>query len=199
MAIPHFKNIQTSNRLFEGVYNNLFEITWILPTILQAQNRDVILMLENATSIDMSGITPDIEYKTQKFKYSERFQIDTPSKTVIDLSVKFNVNQGDAGDIFIYNTLKAWYSIVWDSQSGNAQYKKNMLGTLIVNWHDKQGYVHTRNTFHNCAILGISYYGVLDFSETSILENISAKFVSDYWTEEKIDTASQIQLPNIYQ
>lgn len=199
MGIPHFTKIQTSNRLFEGVYNNLFEISWILPTILQAQNRDVILMLENATSIDMSSITPDIEYKTQKFKYSDRFQLDTTTKTVIDLSVDFNVNQGDAGDVFIYNTLKAWYELVWNSQTGSAFYKKDVLGTLIVNWHDKKGFVHTRNTFHNCAILGISDYGTLNFTETSILEKITAKFVSDYWTEEKIDTASQIQLPNIYQ
>jgi len=55
----------------EVVYLNLFEITFIFPTILQAQGRDPIMQLQQASSVDLN-LTPDIAVKDQRFKYSTR-------------------------------------------------------------------------------------------------------------------------------
>jgi hypothetical protein len=206
MPIPHFtggtllpahKGLVTSQRLFEPVHKNLFEISFILPAILQAQGRVPYLMLENATSIDIGNLTPEISVSTQHFKYSTRVFMNTPEKTDTDFSIDFNVNIADAGDVFIYNTLRAWYDLVWDSQNGTLMYKRDIVGTIIVNHHDRKGYVIRRITYNNCMLSNIEGFTTLSFGESDILDKISAKFVSDYWTDEKIDTNSQVQLPNI--
>jgi hypothetical protein len=64
----------------EPVYKNLFEITFILPTILQAQGRDPIMLLQQATSVNLD-LTPDIPTAEQKFKYSSRMFVGTPDTT----------------------------------------------------------------------------------------------------------------------
>ena len=207
MPIPHFdggllkpahKGIITSQELFEPIHKNLFEISFVLPVILQAQARDPYLMLENATSIDIGNLTPEIETSTQRFKYSTRVFMNTPGQTHTDFEIKFNINIAKAGDVFIYNTLRAWYDLVWNSQDGTLMYKRDIVGTIIVNHHDRKGYVIRRITYHNCQIQEITGYSELDFGESDIIETISAKWVSDYWIDEKIDTNSQLQLPNIY-
>lgn len=207
MPIPHFqggtlqpahKGIITSQRLFEPVHKNLFEISFVLPAILQAQGRDPYLMLENATSIDIGNLTPEVAYTTQQFKYSTRVFMNTPTQTHTDFDINFNVNIADAGDVFVYNTLRAWYDLVWDSQNGTLMYKRDIVGTIIVNHHDRKGYVIRRVTYNNCMPQVITDFTSLNFSESDILETINCKWVSDYWTDEKIDTNSQVQLPNIY-
>lgn len=208
MPIPHItggnlapqqKGISTANRLFEPIHTNLFEISFILPTILQAQGRDPYLMLENATSIDISNLTPALEISEQRFKYSTRAFMNTPTQTHTEFSIKFNVNIGDAGDVFIYNTLRAWYDLAWDSQNGSLMYKRDMIGTIIINHHDRKGYVIRRVTMFNTMLKNIADFASLDFTQSGILENINAEFVADYWTDEKIDTAAEIKLPNLYQ
>jgi hypothetical protein len=54
MPLPHFTQLQgvgspggPGTLPDEVVYTNLFEVTFILPVILQAQGRDPILLLQN--------------------------------------------------------------------------------------------------------------------------------------------------------
>ena len=82
MPLPHFQNVKGSG--FPGtpgslpsevVYLNLFEITFILPTILVEQGRDPILLLQNATKVNLGGANLtafDVGQATQRFKYSTR-------------------------------------------------------------------------------------------------------------------------------
>lgn len=197
MPLPHFANtIQTGAPGGPGtlpdevVYLNLFEITFILPVSLQA-NRNAILLLQNATKIDLNltefGVTP----KPQRFKYSTRMFMTPPDKTDIAFSIPFQVNVNNSGSMETWSTLKAWYDLVFNSQNGSTFYKSDIIGTIIVNQHDKKGVVLRRVTFQNVQITKISGFS-LDWSSNNIQENVTADFVADYFIDEYIDNGYSI-------
>lgn len=200
MPLPHFSQLQMTGspggpgtKPEEPVYLNLFEITFIMPTVLQAQGRDPIMMLQQATKVSLN-LTEAIGIASQRFKYSTRAFMTTPEKTHIEFDINFNVNVNDKGNMTIWDTLKAWYDVVWNSQNGTLHYKADQIGTIIVNQHDKKGVVLRRVTFQNCQIKNVS--GIdLDWSSTSIWENVSAGFVADYWVDEYIDGSFTITPP----
>ena len=205
MPLPHFTQLQMTGspggpgtKPEEPVYLNLFEITFIMPTILQAQGRDPIMMLQQANKITGGlNLTEAITIATQRFKYSTRAFMTTPDKTHIEFDIAFNVNVNDRGNMTTWDTLKAWYDLVWNSQNGSLHYKSDIIGTIIVNQHDKKGVVLRRVTLQNCQIVSLAGYD-LDWSlSTTILENVSAKFVADYWIDEYIDGNFTIAPPFI--
>jgi hypothetical protein len=177
----------------EPVYLNLFEITFILPTILQAQGRDPIMMLQQASKVSLN-LTDDIGVVKQSFKYSTRAFMTTPEKTHIEFDITFNVNVNENGNMTTWDTLKAWYDLVWNSQNGTLHYKSDQIGTIIVNHHDKKGVVLRRVTFQNCQIKGLDGYD-LDWGSQNIIDSIKGKFVADYWIDEYIDGAFTIAPP----
>ena len=80
MPLPHFTQLQMTGspggpgtQPQEPVYQNLFEITFVLPTILQAQGRDPVLLLQQAKKISLNVTNKDLGISEQKFKYSSRF------------------------------------------------------------------------------------------------------------------------------
>ena len=180
----------------EVVYTNLFEITFILPVILQAQKRDAILLLENATKISMNLTEHDVAEKVQRFKYSTRAFYATPTKTHGNLSIPFQVNVNNNGSMETWNTLKAWYDLMFNSQNGSLHYKSDLIGTIIVNQHDKKGVVLRRVTFQNCQLFKIQGYD-LDWGSNGIIENVTADFVYDYFIDEYIDSGFSINPPLI--
>jgi len=193
MPLPHFTTVTTNGvpggpGTFpdEVVYLNLFEITFVLPLILQAQTRDPFLLLQNATKIDLNLTEFDVAPKTQRFKYSTRMFMTSPTKTDGTLSIPIQVNVNDQGSMETWNTLKAWYDLVFNSQNGALHYKSDIIGTIIVNQHDKKGIVLRRVTFQNVQITKIGGYS-LDWSSNNIIENVPADFVYDYFIDEYID------------
>jgi len=195
--LPHFTQINSANSLYEPVYPSLFEITFVLPALLQAEGRDPLALLENAKTVDFD-LTKDISSVNQRFKYSTRVYLTMPEKTDIDFSIKFNVNVDNNGSVYVWNTLKSWYDKVWNSQNGTLHYKRETVGTVIVNQHDKKGFVIRRVTFHNAQLQGVGSISLDWASNTSIIEDVEAKFVADYWTDEYIDNSFSIVPPNIY-
>ena len=197
MPLPHFANtIQTGAPGGPGtlpdevVYLNLFEITFILPVSLQA-NRNAILLLQNATKIDLNLTEFDVTAKPQRFKYSTRMFMTPPTKTDGTLSIPFQVNVNNSGSMETWNTLKAWYDLVFNSQNGSTFYKSDIIGTIIVNQHDKKGVVLRRVTFQNVQITKVQGYS-LDWSSNNIIENATADFVYDYFIDEYIDNGYAI-------
>ncbi len=202
MPLPHFTQLLMTGspggpgtKPQEPVYKNLFEITFILPTILQAQGRDPLLMLQQASSVSLD-FTKDIETKEQRFKYSTRKFVTVPSSTSIDFIVKFNVNVNDKGAMETWNTLKAWYDLVWNSQNGFLHYKADIIGTMVVNQHDRKGLIIRRATFQNTQIRGINAMD-LDWSSTTEIWELSVNFCADYWIDEYIDGNFVIDPPRI--
>lgn len=189
--LPHFNQLQTTNVNNEAVYPSLFEITFILPRLLQEEGRDPLVMLENATNVTLP-MTPAISEQTQQFKFMTRAYMTLPEKTHTDVEINFNLNVNEDGAVFVWNTLKSWYDKVWNSQDGTTSYKRDIVGTIIVNQHDKEGFIIRRVTYQNCQIKGIADIS-LDWSQnTSILEPVSVSWVSDYWIDEYIDNNFEI-------
>jgi len=202
MPLPHFTQLQMTGspggpgtNPQEVVYLNLFEISFILPVILQAQGRDPFMLLQQATNIDFE-LTPAIETAEQKFKFSTRQFMKTPTKTSIDFNIKFNINVDDNGSMVVWNTLRAWYDLVWNSQNGTLNYKSDIIGTIIANQHDKKGVVLRRVTFQNCQIKSIGG-AALSWGSSDIWSEVQAEFVADYWIDEFIDGNFTINPPLI--
>jgi len=204
MPLPHFTQvINTGSPGGPGtlpdeiVYTNLFEITFILPVILQGQGRDPILLLQNATKISLAELTGfDVAAVAQRFKYSTRMYMKPPTKTDGTLSIPFQVNVNNGGSMETWATLKAWYDLVFNSQNGALHYKSDIIGTIIVNQHDKKGVVLRRVTFQNCQMTKLAGYE-LDWGSNNIVENVQADFVYDYFIDEYIDQNFGINPPTV--
>jgi hypothetical protein len=201
MPLPHFTQlINTGSPGGPGtlpdeiVYLNLFEITFVLPVILQAQGRNPILLLQNALNIDLNLTEHDVSVKEQRFKYSTRAFITTPTKTSGTFNIKFNVNVNQQGSMETWNALKAWYDLMFNSQNGSLHYKSDMIGTVIVNQHDKKGVVLRRVTFQNVQLQKIGGFA-LDWSSNNTVESIQADFIYDYFIDEYIDNNFTINPP----
>lgn len=186
MALAHFSNVLSHNRLDEAVYKALFEITFDLPPILGRSTTEVQLMLENARNITLP-ITPDLDVVSQRFKFSTRAYVGLPSQTHNpDININFNLNENDKNAVYVWNILKAWYDLAWNSQTGETHTKRDMIGNIIVNQHNKDGQVIRRVTYKNCQIIGISEIELNWDSPADILE-CSGKWVADYWEDLYID------------
>lgn len=200
MPLPHYTQLQMTGapggpgtQPAEPVYLNLFEITFVLPVILQAQGRDPLLFLQQATNINLD-LMPDVGEAVQRYKYSTRIFNTFVPQTHVNFDIKFNINMNTNGAVETWNILKAWYDLVWNSQNGYVHYKADCIGTCIVNQHDKKGLVIRRVTFQNVQIKGVG--GVnLDWEQTSSIMEGQAKFVADYWIDEYIDNDLTISPP----
>ena len=204
MALPHYTQLQgvgspggPCTLPDEVVYTNLFEITFILPVILTAQKRDPILLLENATRIDLGNLTSfDVAAKEQRFKYSTRQFQTTPNKTSGEITIPFQVNVNQNGSMETWATMKAWYDLLFNSQNGTLHYKSDLIGTIIVNQHDKKGVILRRVTFQNCQISKLTGWA-LDWSSNEIVQSVEATFLYDYFVDEYIDQNFTISPPLI--
>lgn len=202
MPLPHYTQISNvgtpggpGTLPEEVVYTNLFEITFVLPVILTAQSRSPLLLLENATKVDFGNLTSfDISSKEQRFKYSTRVFQTTPTKTSGEITIPFQVNVNNAGSMDVWNTLKAWYDLVFNSQNGTLHYKSDLIGTIMVNQHDKKGVVIRRVTFQNCQISKLTGWA-LDWASNDIVNNVDGTFLYDYFVDEYIDQGFGLNNP----
>jgi hypothetical protein len=202
MPLPHFTQLQMTGspggpgtQPQEPVYTNLFEITFVLPTILQAQGRDPLLLLQQAKKVSLNVTNKDLGTSDQRFKYSTRAFVNAgPDKSHGELDLDFNINVNNQGSMETWNTLRAWYDLAWNSQNGYLHYKADLIGTIIVNQHDKKGLVLRRVTFQNCQLTSVSSPD-MDWSGQGIWESCAAKWVFDYWVDEFIDNNFTIQPP----
>jgi len=207
MPIPFFTNVVTHgtvhpniSRIDEPVYPSLFEVVFILPQLVAAQGRDPLILLENASGVDGLAVHKELGAEKQRFKYSTRMFLTMPEDTSLaSVEFTFQMNVGQAGDVYNYNALRSWYDLGWNSQNGVLHYKRDMVGSIIINHHDRRGFVVRRITLHNCQMGNIT--GFLDsvkWEDTkSIVKDVKTKFVVDYWTDERVDLDSAV-VGNVY-
>jgi len=207
MPLPHFTQLYMTGSPGgpgtlpqEVVYTNLFEITFLLPVILQAQGRDPVLLLQQATKapINTTKLTDrGHTLQRQMFKYSSRVFQTTPKDTSGEISIPFNLNVNEQLNMEVFTTLKAWYDLAWNSQNGSLHYKSDLIGTIIVNQHDKKGFVLRRVTYQNCQLKELGYAD-FQWGTPGIVEEIEATFQWDYFVDEYIDGGFTIQPPQVY-
>jgi hypothetical protein len=109
-----------------------------------------------------------------------------PSKTDGTLSIPIQVNVNNStGAMETWATMKAWYDLVFNSQNGALHYKSDIIGTIIVNQHDRKGVVLRRLTFQNCQIKKIDNPALT--WESNEIWGFNVDFIADYWIDEYID------------
>jgi len=107
MPLPHFTQLLMTGspggpgtKPDEVVYLNLFEITFIFPTILQAQGRDPIMQLQQASSVDFIENMPKKEFDN----LGELTLVFNGEEFILaEVTKKKNTKSGKK------NTIKDWY------------------------------------------------------------------------------------------
>ena len=97
MPLPHYNNLDITGAPGgpgttpqEPVFLNLFEIGFVLPTILQNQGRSTFLLLEQATNVTLN-LSPEIAQASQLFKYSTLKLYKTLPVSSFDPTLHFSI------------------------------------------------------------------------------------------------------------
>jgi hypothetical protein len=184
MPLAHFTAVDSHHEKWEPIHPNLYEVTVILPAVLQSIHPNAThLLLENSVTATMPTY-PTLATQEQRFKYSTRIFVMMPDTTSAkDMKFGFNLNQNDDYQIFCFKILKDWYDLAWNNETGTLHYKKNLVGDVIIHQHDKEGKVIRRVTYHNTMMTGFSGMETLDWSTTADIMKLEASFVADYWED----------------
>jgi hypothetical protein len=188
MALPHFRNLVSTDTRWEPVYKNLFEVVTRVPEVIAPNGElEPIVLMENATNISLP-VTEQIEVVEQLFKYSGRLYVKTPGATTIKaFKITFNINQTDRKTVYVWALLKRWYDLAWNSQTGELHYKHDMLGQITGHIHDRTGEVIRRIDYINCQLIGLTAWD-MNWKENGI-QDITATFCCDYWTDTYFDVS----------
>lgn len=195
MPVGHFLQTRTGRDLYEPVFNNLFEVSYQVPDLVTQQYPDIndpqagtgLLLLENTTSISFGGIMQTLNTVKQNFKYSSRAFTGLPSDTTVQLDVEFNINHNEENSILVYNVMRAWYDLSWNSQTGLMHLKRNQVGRITANHHDKEGGILRRLIFFNCQMTKLDGgFDSLRWGSSDIASG-KATFVADYWFDTYLD------------
>lgn len=185
MALPHFRNLISTNTSNEPIYKNLFELTIDLPAIVRTPN-SVRVLLENATNIDLNVTNKKLTVSNQRFKYSTRAFVQTPNETDVEFDISFNINQNDKKVIETWQHLKNWYDLIWNSQTGELHYKADYIGQITAQIHDRTGEVIRRVDFVDAYVTGITGFN-MTWDNGAIIQSVQAKFIADYFNDTYFD------------
>lgn len=184
MPLAHFTQIDSHREKWEPIHKNLYEVTIILPQVLQSIHPNAThLLLENTKTAKLPAY-PVLQPIDQRFKYSTRAFLTMPEKTHLDdISIAFNLNQNDDYQIFCFKMLKDWYDLGWNNETGTLHYKKNLVGDIIIHLHDKEGKVIRRVTYHNAMMNQFTGFEDLAWESSTDIFDLTANFVADYWED----------------
>lgn len=185
MPLPHFTNIDSHNVNHEVIHKNLYEVTVILPTLLQSiHGSDATLqLLENIKSVTLPK-HKELGKVVQKFKYSTRQYLTYPSDSSVEFSMSLNMNQKEDYQIYTWRIMKDWYDLGWNNEDGTLHYKAHMIGDVIIHLHDKEGHVIRRVVYKNCQISNIEGFdGDITWEGNTDVFDLTVAMVADYWED----------------
>lgn len=184
MPLAHFTAIDSHREKWEPIHKNLYEVTIILPTVLQTIHPNATHLLMENTKSTKFPTYHDLQEQNQRFKYSTRVFVMMPAQThVSDLNIVFNLNQNDDYQIFCFKMMKDWYDLGWNNETGTLHYKKNLVGDVIIHLHDKEGKVIRRVTYHNAMIKQFTGFEEVNWEESTGIFDLTVNFVADYWED----------------
>lgn len=166
MPLPHYSQDQTSRkgRNFEPVQQSLFEVTILPPAGVQGAN----MLLQQVNSISGMEINKAIGTQEQKFKFVTRSFASQPEDTSIELGVNFSLNLNDANEAYVYKTLKQWYNLIYNANTGEMGLKKDYVGTIIVTQFNRKGDIFRTVTLEDCFISsGLPFLEGGDYSDAA--------------------------------
>ena len=166
MVLPHYNQDQTQkkNRNFEPVTANLFEVTFIPPEPVQGGP----MLLQHVNTVSgLDQLHPELPAIEQANKWATRSFSSMPESTAIDITVNFSLNLNDSNQAYVYKTLRQWYRLQYNPETGEMGLKRNYVGTLIVTEFDRPGNVYRKVTLEDCFITsGLPFNGEEDYSNS---------------------------------
>lgn len=184
MPLAHFTNVETAVKKYEPVHKSLFEVIILLPQVLgNIHPNSKALLLENAFKVSLPTY-PALSTQTQRFKYSTRlFPMMPETTSLTDVTIGFNMNQNYTNQVFTWRMLKDWYDLAWNNETGELNYKRDLVGDIIVNVHDKDGIIIRRVTYYNSMLLSFTGWQEADWNSVTEIESLETKFAVDYWED----------------
>jgi len=183
MALPHYREDQTSkkNRHFEPLQANLFEVTILPPDGVQGAD----MLLQHVKSVSgLDGMYPAVAAQEQKYKFATRSYAGQADQTALDVTIAFTLNLNDSNQAYVYKTLRQWYNLQYDPQTGEMGLKKDYTGTLVIQQFNRTGDVYRKITLEDCFIVsGLPLTGTLDYSAADAQE-LEVQWRCDVWSEE---------------
>ena len=88
-----------------------------------------------------------------------------------------------AGKIPVFRGIKDWYDLIWNNETGQLNYKGNLVATVTIDQHDKEGLVIRRVIWHNAFITKFTGWEDLSWDSNTEIVDLSASFTFDYWED----------------
>lgn len=180
MPYPHYNQSKASTKLYEPVHGNLFEVT-----ILTPQTSDTGLTLEHVKSIGgLQNVNPAVDAINQKYKFADRSFAGMPGQTYVDLNIVFTLNLNDANQMYLYKTMRDWYTMTYNPLTGEMGLKIEYVGTVVVVQYNRKGDIFRKITFKDAFPTGQpETLDSLDY-ETTDAQELTLNIRSDHWLEE---------------
>jgi hypothetical protein len=179
-GLPHFLNARASTKLYEPVYQNLYEVSIIPPATIAGGE----LLLEHVMKVGGLDTDRGSDVIEQKYKFATRsYASGVPTSTVVDLTVSFSLNLNDANQMYVYKTIRDWARLIYNPLTGEQGLKKDYVGKVVVVNHNRKGEIFWQRTFHAAFPTGDIPAFDLDYGAGEKLEMADVKFRADHWQE----------------
>jgi hypothetical protein len=165
----------------EPVYANM----WVATIIPPAGVGNGELLSAQVTAFSGVNTNPATTPVEQIYRGATRsFANGKLDTTVVDISMNFNLNLNDANKLYVYQILRAWKKRVHDPQTGRRGKKKDYVGQIIIEYHNREGEIFKRDVYLDCFIHSALPELAGDYSSGDLLNMEGIVFRSDSWSED---------------
>lgn len=162
----------------EPIYQNLFLVTIIPPTGVSGGD------LLSAHVVNIAGMVTDQNAPVveQIYKGAKRsFASGMIENTTVDLTLNFTSNLNENNQMYVYKILKAWKNRIHNPETGERGLKKNYVGQIVVEMHNREGDIFYRATFYDAFLNSALPEFGLDYSGGELINLDGLVFKSDYY------------------
>lgn len=187
MALPHIKNSQAGINRYDPVHNNIYEVYFTLPEPLRKDfAKDEMILTEHVLKVSgLDALQKAPETGTQKFMGTDRSFINPKlDSTRSEFSIDFSLNLRNKTDNYILKLFKAWANLGYDISTGERHLKLDYCSDwLKISQANRNGDIWRDVIFKDVMMNG-SIDGLSDLDyESSDAQQITVKFVSDWWDD----------------
>ena len=182
MALPHYSQDQTSKKgkNFEPVLNNMFEVTILPPDGVEGSG----MLTQHVNTIGGLELHKELPEIVQKYKWSERKYSGTPEASTLEVTIQFSLNLNDANQMYLYKTMRQWYRLQYNPETGEHGLKKDYVGQLVIVQFNRAGDIFRKITLKDCfPKSALNPLSDMDYAGNEA-STIDVVWVANTWAEE---------------
>lgn len=177
----HYKNSRVSLSNDEPVFLTQFIATFILPEKLR-DRYGTQLVSEQLKKIGGLETDKQPSMVEQFYRAHKRRFPGTVVETSIDLELEFEVNVGENKNMYPYDLFRDWQRMVYNPNNGFQALKKDVIGSLTIELHRKDGVVLRKWYFPEIFPLDPLPAMELEYANEAIY-SLPVKFAGDYFDD----------------